>query len=227
MLKYGLCFIVFFLFSLSLNAQPGIKGGLAVSALQASGEDYTPFLGYEVSWVQDGTSNPVIGLQLGVFYTISLSDEFLFQPELYFAHRGYQFDQTPLYDINYSLRINYIEVPLLIEYYLPLGWDFRTAIVAGPYSSFKLSSDKTIKLPDEEIYGEVSSVNDFDFGVVFGIATEFSVASGEIILDLRVNWGIVNVLSQPAVFISIYDDPGTVKTRAVTLMTGYRFNVDW
>ena len=227
MLKYGLCFIVFFLSSFSLYSQPGIKGGLAVSALQASGEDYTPFLGYEVSWVQYGTSNPVFGIQLGAFYTIGISDEFIFQPELYFAHRGYQFDQTPLYDINYSLGINYIEIPLLVEYYLPLGWGFHSAFIAGPYSSSKLSSDKKIKLPGEDIHGEVSSVNNFDYGIIFGITTEFSVWSGEIILDLRVNWGLANVLSQPDDFISISNDPGTVKTRAVTLMTGYRFNQAW
>ena len=58
-----------------------------------------------------------------------------------------------------------------------------------------------------------------------GIASEFPVWNGEIIFDLRINWGLANVLSQPDDFINLYDDPGTVKTRAVTLMTGYRFNL--
>ena len=227
MIKYGLYLLIFFLLSTTHLAQFGIKGGLAVSALQASGEDYTPFLGYEVSWLQDGTSNPVFGLQLGAFYTFNISDEFLFQPELYFVQSGYQFDQTPLYDINYRLGINYLELPLLIEYYLPLGWEFHPAIIAGPYSSVKLSSNKKINLPDEEINGEVSGVNSFDYGIIFGIATEFAAWEGEIIFDLRINWGFANVLSQPSDFINLYDDPGTVKTRAVTLMTGYRFNLEF
>jgi len=227
MFKYGLYLVIFFILPTTLLAQFGIKGGLAVSALQSSGEDYTPFLGYEVSWLQHGSSNPVFGLQLGAFYTFNISDEFIFQPELYFVQRGYQFDQTPLYDINYSLGINYLDLPLLIEYYLPLDWGFRPAIIAGPYSSIKLSSNKKIKLTDEEINEEVSSVNSFDYGIVFGIATEFSAWEGDIIFDLRVNWGLANILSQPSDFISIIDDPGTVKTRAVTLMTGYRFNLEF
>ena len=144
MFKYGLYLVIFFILPTTLLAQFGIKGGLAVSALQSSGEDYTPFLGYEVSWLQHGSSNPVFGLQLGAFYTFNISDEFIFQPELYFVQRGYQFDQTPLYDINYSLGINYLDLPLLIEYYLPLDWGFRPAIIAGPYSSIKLSSNKKI-----------------------------------------------------------------------------------
>ena len=226
MLKYGLCFFVIFLFPHMLSAQLGIKGGLSVSALQSSGENYAPFLGYEVSWVQHGTSNPVFGLQLGAFYTFSISDKFAFQPELYFVRRGYQFDHTPLYDINYTLNIDYLELPLLVEYYPPLDWDFNTAITVGTYSSIKLNSNKIISLPNKEISGKVSSVNNFDYGIIFGIVTEFTAWEGELIFDLRINWGLANVLSRPADFISLYDDPGKVKTRAITLMTGYRFNIE-
>jgi len=226
MMKIVLCLLIFSILPATLLAQFGIKGGLAVSALQASKENYTPFLGYEVSWVQYGTSNPVFGLQLGTFYTFNISDNFTFQPELYYVQRGYQFDQTPLYNINYSLQINYLELPLLIEYYLPLDWSFYPVVTAGFYSSIKLSSNKTISLPDEEINEEVSSVNNFDYGIIFGIASEFSAWNGEIIFDLRLNWGLANVLSKPANYISLYDDPGTVKTRAVTLLAGYCFNLE-
>ena len=62
---------------------------------------------------------------------------------------------------------------------------------------------------------------------MLGIATEFKAWDGEIIFDLRINWGLANVLSQPDNFIDLYNDPGTVKTRAITLMTGYRFNMDF
>lgn len=229
MLKISLTFFIFFflLFTLPINAQPGLKGGLAVSALQSSGEDFTPFLGYEVSWLQHGTSNPVFGLQIGAFYTFNFSDAFTFQPEVYFVQKGYQFDHTPLYNTNYSLHINYLELPVLVEYNLPFDWSFNPLIVAGPFASIKLSSNKQIKISNEEINGEVESVNNFDYGIVFGIATEFAAWNGELIFDLRINWGFANVLSQPDNFIGLYDDPGTVKTRTITLMTGYRFNLNW
>ena len=229
MLKIALQFIIlfFFLFIIPLNAQPGIKGGLAVAGLQSSNEDFTPFLGYEVSWLQHGTSNPVFGLQFGVFYTFVISNAFTFQPEFYFAQRGYQFDQTPLYNTNYSLYINYLELPVLISYYLSLDWGFHPVITAGPFAALKISSEKQIKLSDEEINGNISNVSNFDYGVVFGIGAEFAAWDGELIIDLRINWGFANVLSQPDDFIRISDDPGTVKTRAITLMIGYRFNLDW
>jgi hypothetical protein len=220
--------VLFIIFaSNDLFGQAGIKGGLSVSALQSSKEDYRPFLGYEVNWVQHGTSNPVLGLQLGVFYTLRLSDTFNFQPEFYYSQRGYQFDHTALYNSNYSLNINYVELPILFEYVLPLNWSFKPGIIAGPYASLKISSDKQIQLVDKEITGIVSSVNSIDYGLVFALGAEFNVWNGQIILDLRINWGFSNVMNQPDEFISLSGNPGTVKTRAVMFMTGYRFNWNW
>ena len=218
--------LVFFAWS-DLFAQGGIKGGLSVSALQSSKEDYRPFLGYEVGWIQDGISNPVFGLQLGVFYTLKLSRSFNFQPEFYYSQRGYQFDQTPLYNTNYNLHINYLELPVLFEYKLPFDWGFKPGIIAGPFAALKISSDKKIKIADEEVSGTVSNVNSIDYGLVFALGAEFNVWNGQIILNLRINWGFSNVMSQPDEFISLFDNPGTVKTRAVIFMTGYRFNWNW
>jgi len=218
---------ILFLITIPSFSQPGIKGGLSIAALQSSEKEYRPFLGYEVSWVQHGTSNPVLGLQLGVFYTFNLSDAFNFQPELYYSQRGYQLDQTPLYNTNYILNINYLELPVLFEYKLPFDWSFKPRIIAGLFAALKISSNKQIKIADEEITGAVSSVNNFDYGLVFALGAEFNAWDGQIILDLRINWGLANMMTQPDEFISISDDPGTVKTRVVTLMTGYRFNLDW
>ena len=218
-------FIIFT--SSDLFGQAGIKGGLSVSALQSSNEDYRPFLGYEVGWVQHGTSNPVLGLQLGVFYTLKLSDAFNFQPEFYYSQRGYQFDHTPLYNSNYNLHINYLELPVLFQYKLPFDWGFKPEIIAGPFAALKISSDKQIQLADEEITGTVSSVNSIDYGLVFALGAEFNAWGGQIILDLRINWGFSNVMSKPDAYIRLSDNPGTVKTRAVMFMTGYRFNWNW
>ena len=215
-----------FLFTIPISAQPGIKAGISISALQSSEEDFRPFLGYEVLWLQDGTSNPVSGLQLGLFYSMKISDEFYFQPELYFSQRGYQFDQTPLYNTNYTLRINYLELPALLEYRLPTNWSFNPVILAGPFAALKLKSHKIIRIENEEASGDVSSVNDMDYGFIFALSAKITAWNGEIIFDLRVNWGLANIMEQPDEFISLSDNPGTVKTRAITLMTGYHFNLD-
>lgn len=221
-------FILFvFLFTIPISSQPGLKGGISISALQSSKEDFRPFLGYEVSWLQDGVSNPTLGLQLGAFYTFKFSDAFNLQPEIYFSQRGYQLDQTPLYNANYSLQINYFELSGLLEYYLPLSWSFHPVIMVGPFAAIKLSSNKKIRILDERISSDISSIKASDYGLVFGLGSEFNAWGGQVIFDLRINWGFSNIMLQPDDFINLSDDPGEVKTRAITLMTGYRFNLNW
>jgi hypothetical protein len=153
MLKTFFRFLVFipFLLTIPSNAQPGIKAGMSISALQSSTQDFRPFLGYEISWLQYGTSNPEFGLQLGIFYTVKLSNPFNLQPELYFSEKGYQFDQTPLYNTNYSLSINYLELPVLLEYYLPLDRSFNTVIMAGPFAALNLGNEHLMR-KNEKIF---------------------------------------------------------------------------
>jgi len=109
----GISLLVF----MPLNAawsQFGLKGGLAVSGFQLSqnsssstGNDYRPFLGYEVEWLQEGdASGADLGLQIGIFYAKDFSKYFAVQPELYYSQRGLHFYQTELYNSNYSLEVD-------------------------------------------------------------------------------------------------------------------------
>ena len=110
-------------------SQFGLKGGLAMSGFQLSqnssssaGNDYRPFLGYEVEWIQEGdAAKPDLGLQLGVFYVKSISKYFAVQPELFYSQRGLHFYQIELYNSAYSLEVNYFEVPVLLKFKIPLN----------------------------------------------------------------------------------------------------------
>ncbi|MFQ6116615.1 MAG: outer membrane beta-barrel protein, partial [bacterium] len=109
-----LCILLLLVHLSTAFGQLGLKGGLAVSGFQAwqdlrpySGNDYRPFLGYEVDWIQD-EGYPDVGFQVGVFYTKDLSKHFALQPELYYSQRGLHFYQTELYSTSYSLNVNYL-----------------------------------------------------------------------------------------------------------------------
>ena len=125
------------------------------------------------------------------------------------------------------MTVKIIELPILFEYKLPFDWGFKPGIIAGPFAALKISSDKQIQLADEEITGTVSSVNSIDYGLVFALGSEFNAWRGQIVLDLRINWGFSNVMSKPDAYIRLSDNPETVKTRTVIFMTGYRFNWNW
>lgn len=97
-------------------AQFGVKGGVSTSGLLSKHRDFRPFIGYEVDWVQNGVSNPRIGFQVGAFYCLNISRNFVFQPELSYSQRGYYFDQTPLYDTKIKINLSYVELPFLLKY---------------------------------------------------------------------------------------------------------------
>lgn len=217
-----------------LNAawsQFGIKGGLAVSGFQLSqnvssstGNDYRPFLGYEVEWIQEGdASSPDLGLQIGIFYAKDFSKYFAVQPELYYSQRGLHFYQTELYNSSYSLDVDYLEIPVLLKFKIPLNWSVKPGLLAGLYAAFKLRANRTLRIWEEQNSKRVSSVNDLDYGLVFAINSEFSAWSRQLLFEIRFNWGLASMMAQPKEFIDLYEDAGRVNVLATTLLTGIKF----
>jgi hypothetical protein len=225
----GILLLIFFLPNATFG-QIGIKGGVVISGFQPwqdltpfEGNDYQPFLGYEVDWIQDDASYPDLGLQIGIFYTYNLSDYFALQPELYYSQRGLNFYQTKLYNTTYSLNVSYLELPLLLKYNLPLDWGIKPSLFLGPYLAFKISASRTLNIEGESNTREVPAINNFDYGLVFAINTEFSAWSQNLMLELRINWGIANAMEQPEEYTAISSDAGRVTVLALTFMTGIRF----
>ncbi len=117
--KQGFLPVISLLVLMPFNAawsQFGIKGGLAVSGFQLSqdvspstGNDYRPFLGYEIEWIQEGdASSQDRGLQIGIFYAKDFSKYFAVQPELFYSQKGLHIYQAELYNSAYSLNVDYI-----------------------------------------------------------------------------------------------------------------------
>jgi hypothetical protein len=204
-------------------AQAGVKAGVVASGLLPSKEDYRPFLGYEVDWVQYGVSYPFIGLQIGVFYTANISDKLAFQPELYLSQKGYRFSQTPLYDTSYRLQLIYLESAVLLKFKIPSRRRFRPGLLAGPFAALKLSSDRVVRIWGKQERGSLSSVKSLHYGAVFGFDTEFDAWSGQVIFDIRFSWGLSKIMTQPEDYTDLYDDPGTVRILAFAIMSGFRF----
>ena len=219
---------------LPLNAawsQFGLKGGLAASGFQLShnsssstGNDYRPFLGYEVEWMQESDAPGAdLGLQIGIFYAKDFSKYFAVQPELYYSQRGLHFYQTELYNSVYSLNVDYVEVPVLLKFKIPLNWRVKPGLLAGPYAAFKLRANRTLRIWEEQNTKRVSSVNDLDYGLVFAIDSKFSAWSRQLLFEIRFNWGLASMMAQPKEFIDLYDDAGRVNVLAFTFLTGIEF----
>jgi hypothetical protein len=137
-------------FPVTSAAQVGVKVGVAASGFRAThsdervwtGEDYRPFLGYEVDRLQNGDAYPALDVQLGVTYTRSVTDRFAAQPELHLALRGLRWDQVGQYDEAYELDVAYLQIPLLLRLAGPTGWRVRPNLLLGPYVARRLSANR-------------------------------------------------------------------------------------
>mgnify|MGYP005725352509 CR=1 FL=1 len=222
--------LLIFMSPKKVQGQIAVKGGAALSGFQPwqdlspfSGHDYRPFLGYEVDWLQhDDTAAPSFGLQFGVSYTRRLSKHFAVQPELFYSQRGVYFYQTELYNTSYKLSADFIEIPVLFKYEIPLKLPFKPGLLLGPYAAFKLDADRTLDIWGEKETKNLSCVKNFDYGLVFAINSEFS-AWRPMMLEMRLNFGLANTMEQPEEFTEIFEDAGKVTVLAFTLMTGFRF----
>ncbi|MCZ4407435.1 porin family protein [Cryomorphaceae bacterium 1068] len=174
--------LVIFTFTMGYSQYLGLKGGLNFSNLN----------------IEDNEGQLLLGYHAGAFLNIPLSDAFSVQPEVLFSTKGskttYNIDILEL-EGESTLRLNYIEVPLLGV--LNLGEVAQ--INFGPYlgflstAKFDLEGDfagsdfeNTEKL-DQDFF------NGFDYGLAIGIALNFNAIQ----VGARYSHGLAKIEDSP------------------------------
>ena len=124
-----------------------------------------------------GDANMFVGFNAGMFVEIPITEKLTIQPEVLYSAQGSksegQFDiEGDLYDIKATLKMNYINVPVMFKYQLAEKY----SIEAGPYVGFLVSAK--VKA---EVVGFGSATEDIkdsfkstDFGLGVGMNYEFS-----------------------------------------------------
>jgi hypothetical protein len=203
------------------QAALGVRVGAAVSGLRSSDKDFRPYLGYEVEMLQQ-VGNPEYGPQVGVWWDIPLLGFLTARPELGFVQRGYHLDQIPLYNSSYKIRISYLELPALLRAGLTRG-RVRPGLLLGPYAAYRLDAVGRLMDHGDVDTRRLSTVSGFDYGLVTGLDTDVIVGAGRLLLDLRLNWGLADVMREADGFTPLHDTPGRVQVLSLAFSTGYGF----
>lgn len=184
----------------------GVQGGINVANVSFTPEDsndpFNPDFKSRTRAVFGGfvarDFNSKAGLQIDFLYT----------------QKGSKFDFTEDdgTDIAFEAGIDYIEIPVLIRANIPGSGSVKARVFAGPSFAFKVTDDINatadgFTIPDEE----VAEFKSTDFGLVIGGAVQF----GQVFVDVRYNWGLVNILDD-----AFGDD---LKTRTFGIMVGFQF----
>lgn len=142
----------------------GIKGGLNVFNIHQ--DDNTSF-------------DPRIGFNVGVLGHIHVAKQWALQPELQFSAQG-----AKSADGDVETKLNYLNVPVLLQYM----WDNGFRLQAGPQAGFLLSAKSEVNNTSTDIKDDLKPI---DLGVSFGAgyihpATGFGI-------DARYNLGLSDI----------------------------------
>ncbi|MCD1115681.1 porin family protein [Chryseobacterium turcicum] len=177
----------------------GIKAGANFSSL-SKGFDY-----------QD--TKILVGANAGVFANIPLFSQFNFKPEVIYNGLGskVEYAQNQI-GSEYTRRLNYISVPLMVEYrFIP-----KAFLEAGPQLSYMVSAkEKYTLLNGSEATASISKdfINKFDLGIGIGAGYYFTEKIGA---NIRYVAGITDIYK--------YNDGDAVRNNNIQLGLMYIIN---
>ncbi|MFT5169263.1 MAG: hypothetical protein ACI8P3_004512 [Saprospiraceae bacterium] len=199
-----LCLLFALLLSTSVFSQStiGVRGGINLATY-----DENPFASIHPAMDKKN----IIGTDIAVFVKFHVANSFSIQPEFHWMQKGVKSTMTnepDNLDIEYILRYNYLELPLLAR--VDYG-DKKIALnfYVGPSFGYALDGKYIGKFSDqEEISGHVivnedfeediewdteygddgAKHNRFDISIVGGMGLTFETNVGYFVLDARYNY---------------------------------------
>lgn len=159
---------------------------------------------------------PKMGITVGLFADVSLSNNLSFQPALNFVQKGFKLKQD---DVKAIASYNYLELPLNILYKIQKDQGFF--IGAGPSIAYGLSGKEKYNDSQSSENTKVkfgsgeNDVKPFDFGI--NALAGYKFENG-FLFSVNYNLGLSNIQNGNS------DEMGTVKNRYFALKIGYSFN---
>lgn len=164
-----------------------------------------------------GDVDPKLGLTLGVAGTKELENNLSLRGELVFTMKGGKSEDTFGGDTYVAwLNLNYIEIPVLLQYDFTTEESLSPWVQAGPAISYNLSAKGKSEVngdTSEEDIGDNIKAIDFSIVVGAGIRTK--------IIDQKASFGLRYVFGLTSIDDSGDDDD--VKNSAISLIASYEF----
>ena len=153
------------------------------------------------SWTIDGTdaqdAKRRTGIMAGVLLVAPVTPIFAIQPELLYTMKGAKFNDA---GVTGTLKMNYIEIPVLARFDVPSSGGVRPFFYVGPSVSFKVSCDVTAEFQgqsesascDDPTLGE-ANVKSVDYGAIVGAGLAFDVSGRAFTLGARYDHSLAKI----------------------------------
>lgn len=198
------------IFSVQADAQPNAG---PIIGLHLGGSS-TTLVGDDV-----GDLESILGLKAGASAAFSLSGNLGVQTGVDYTEKGAALADS---DFDEKLKIDYVEVPILLRYGIPVDGPVSPHVVAGTAVSFNIGCEFT-----EEFEGQSASFDcedegleaaSIDVGLMAGAGVSYAVSGPmAVTLEILYNFGLTNV--------DAGDDPLDVANRAWAFLLGIEFPI--
>ena len=144
------------------------------------------------------------GFVVGAFADYRFTDHFALSADVLYSRQGVSFGKEE--DVRTKERLNYLNVPILANYYIVGG----LAVKAGIQPGFLLNSKAVAKQDGNTVKSDIEGLSGADFSIPVGVSYDCPCG---IILEARYNIGVSNIASEG----------GSSRNSVFSIMVGYRF----
>jgi hypothetical protein len=132
------------------------------------------------------------GLAAGGFVKVSLTPAFSVQPEVLYSMKGAKFEESSADD--FTIKLDYIEVPVLLQYNIPTQGNVKPVLFAGPAVAFNMSAKLEGTIDSASADVDIDNVKSVDIGIAAGAGVELKSGTTTFGFEARYTLGLGNVL---------------------------------
>ena len=176
----------------------GVKGGVTLADLNATGDE------------DAASSDFRVGFIVGGFVTWPFGARLEFQPEVLFAQKGAKSDML---GGTSTQKLDYLDVPLLVSYRIKGSRERNFAVFGGPAVGIRLRARSHAEFGGGSFEQDVSDqVESTDLAAVAGLAYH----RGRLVFDGRYSWGFTDIDKETG-------DGVEIRNRGISFLVGWKF----
>ena len=128
-------------------------------------------------------ADPRIGLAAGAEFEYGITDNIGLSAGVLYSMQGVKASEE---SVDYTLKLDYLNVPILANFYVAKGLALKLGVQPG----FKLSSKAKFKEPGGSKEVDVDGFKSVDLSIPVGVSYQYQ----NIVFDARYNWGVTNIV---------------------------------
>ena len=163
-----------------------------------------PKVGVNIANITDADdADPRIGLAAGAEFEYGLTDNIGLSAGVLYSMQGVK---TTIIDDDCTWKLDFLNVPILANFYVAKGF----AVKLGVQPGFKLSSKAKAKGSGASVELDVDGIKSVDLSIPVGVSYQYQ----NIVFDARYNWGVTKIV----------DDVDS-KHSVFQITVGYKFSL--